>query len=205
MISIINYGLGNLGSISNMIRKVGGQSKIVSSPVDLQDATKIILPGVGAFDTGISHLHNLGMLDVLNTKALIEKVPILGICLGAQLMTRSSDEGELPGLGWFDAVTVKFNFSHLNAIYPLPNIGWRDTYSKNESILLNGFHEIPRFYYVHSYYLKSDNQQDISMSTNYGFEYSAGLSKNNIHCVQFHPEKSHKFGMQLFRNFLAIK
>ena len=205
MIAILNYGVGNLGSIVNMLRKLGEDSYIASTPSELARSRKIILPGVGAFDTGMQKLESSGMLTVLNKKALIEKVPILGICLGAQLMTRSSEEGELGGLAWFEADTVKFNFSNLNKKLPLPSIGWRETHDSKRTTLLNGMSEMPRFYYVHSYYLKPDSSDIISMTAEYGEPFAAGLSCGNLHCVQFHPEKSHKFGMQFFRNFIAMK
>lgn len=207
MIAIVDYGLGNLGSIANMLRKIGAKPSITSDPIVLQDAEKIILPGVGAFDTGMHHLIQSGLLDILNRKALIERVPVLGICLGAQMMTESSEEGTSKGLGWFKARTLKFDFSKIPGKWPLPNIGWRDVVDVGHSRLLAGFDEVPRFYFVHAYYMKPDTDFDeiVSMKSSYGIEYVCGLSNDNLHCVQFHPEKSHKFGMQLLRNFTEMK
>lgn len=206
MITIVDYGIGNLGSIENMLQKIGQQSTITSDPQILADAEKIILPGVGAFDTGMNHLRDSGLIEILNKKALIDRVPVLGICLGAQMMTQSSEEGVSKGLGWFNAHTLKFDFSEIPGKWPLPNIGWRDVIDAGKSNLLSGFEEIPRFYFVHTYYMKPDENSSsiVSMKTQYGYEYVCGLSKDNLHCVQFHPEKSHKFGMHLLRNFAEI-
>lgn len=202
MIVIIDYGLGNLGSIKNMIRKIGRSAIISSDQNDIKNASVLVLPGVGAFDTGIQHLRSSGLIDLLNERVLTEKTPVLGICLGAQLMTLSSEEGKEPGLGWFDAETVRMNFSELPGKWPLPNIGWRDVHVQNSYELLSGYSEIPRFYFVHSYHMRPNDHSIVSMTSTYGFEFSCGLSKDNIHCVQFHPEKSHSFGMRFFRNFM---
>ena len=204
MITVVDYGLGNLGSVVNMLRKIGYPSKVGSSAEDIINATKLILPGVGAFDTGMQHLQASGLLDSLHQQAIIEKVPTLGICLGAQLMTQSSEEGSLPGLGWFDATTVKFDFSAMEGRWPLPNIGWRRVEKVNESALLEGFDEDPRFYFVHSYYIKANKSDIIASTTSYGIDYTCGLAKENLHCAQFHPEKSHKFGMRFLRNFAEM-
>lgn len=202
MTVIIDYGVGNLGSIKNMIKKVGGNAKIGATVDDIATAEMLILPGVGAFDTGIKNLRASGLLDVLNQRVLEDEVPVLGICLGAQLMTKSSDEGNEKGLGWFDAVTVRMNFSDIPGKWPLPNVGWRHVRAVNGYSMLEGIDEMPRFYFVHSYHLATNDHETISMQTDYGFEFACGLRKNNIHCAQFHPEKSHAFGMQFFRNFL---
>jgi imidazole glycerol-phosphate synthase subunit HisH len=199
---IIDYGVGNIGSIKNMIRKVGGNARIGVTVDDIARAEMLILPGVGAFDSGIKHLRASGLIDVLNQRVLDDKVPVLGICLGAQLMTQSSEEGIEKGLGWFDALTVRMNFTDVPGKWPLPNVGWRNVKAENGYTMLNGIEETPRFYFVHSYHLATNNPAIISMKTNYGFEFACGLSKDNIHCAQFHPEKSHVFGMHFFRNFL---
>jgi glutamine amidotransferase len=201
MIAIIDYGMGNLGSIKNMIRKIGGDAIITSNKDQIKQAQKLILPGVGAFDAGISKLRELDLIDLLNHRVLEEKVPILGVCLGVQLMTKRSDEGKLQGLGWFDAQTVKFNFSKIEGKYPLPNIGWRNVQQRQATKLFDGIFECPKFYFVHTYHLLA-KEEDIVMEAHYGFDYPVGLVKDNIMGVQFHPEKSHKFGMKLYDNFL---
>lgn len=202
MIAIVDYGMGNLGSIQNMLRKLGVDSIITSSKSVIQDASKLILPGVGAFDTGISKLKELDLVQTLNDKVLTDKTPILGICLGVQLMTKKSQEGELDGLGWFDAETIKFNFNNIDGKFTLPNMGWRDTYTISDTNLMRNMPHNPRFYYVHSYYLKANDPTIVSLEANYGFKYCVGLEKKNILGVQFHPEKSHKFGMCLYSNFV---
>lgn len=199
---IIDYGVGNTGSIKNMIHKVGGRASIGTTVDDIARAEMLILPGVGAFDTGINHLHESGLIDVLNQRVLEDKVPVIGICLGAQLMTKSSEEGHGQGLGWFDAHTLKMNFSDTPGKWPLPNVGWRNVTAANGYSMLEGIEESCRFYFVHSFYLSPADPSIVSMKAHYGFEFACGLRKDNIHCAQFHPEKSHAFGMQFFRNFL---
>jgi glutamine amidotransferase len=202
MAVIVDYGIGNLGSIQNMIRKVGGTASIGSTRESIEKAEILILPGVGSFDSGISQLKLSGLWDILNQRVLDDRIPVLGICLGAQLMTRSSEEGTEKGLGWFDAHTLKMNFSGIGGKWPLPNVGWRNVEPQNGYTMLNGIGEAPRFYFVHSYYLHTTDPEIVSMTTRYGFDFPCGFRRGNIHCVQFHPEKSHAFGMQFFRNFL---
>lgn len=204
MIVIIDYGMGNLGSIKNMLTKIGSES-IISSDLNLiSSASKLILPGVGSFDTGMRNLENLGIINVLKQRVLINKTPILGVCLGLQLMTNSSEEGDLKGLGWFDASTVRFNTSIVNDKLLLPNIGWRDVeINKKKTKLGESMYIDPRFYFVHSYHLIANRESEVSMSSNYGYDFTVGLERDNILGVQFHPEKSHKYGMKLFENFVS--
>jgi glutamine amidotransferase len=204
MITILDYGIGNLGSIQNMLRKVGVESVISSDSGQIADATKLILPGVGAFDHGMERLRQSGLVDLLEQKALSEKVPVLGICLGAQMMTKGSEEGTSSGLGWFDAHTVKFNFEGIAGKWPLPNIGWHDVHAVGNPALLAGYNETPRFYFVHSFHMIAHSPDIVAMTAHYAFNYACGISKENLHCVQFHPEKSHKFGMRLLRNFADL-
>ena len=204
MIGILDYGVGNLGSIKNMLRKIGSPSIITADPQEIKAADKLILPGVGAFDTGMEQLEKSGLVDLLHERALQDKIPILGICLGAQLMTKGSEEGNLPGLGWFDAETVKFEFDGIEGKWHLPNIGWREVTDQDTGPLLANFDRPPRFYFVHSYYMRSNIPSIVSMTTKYAFPYHCGLRAGNLHCVQFHPEKSHRFGMQLLRNFAEL-
>ena len=204
MIAIVNYGMGNLGSIKNMLRKVGAESIITSDPDVIMKSHKVILPGVGAFDTGMTQLADMDLLEVLNHKALVEKVPILGVCLGVQLMTKGSEEGVLPGLGWFDAQTRKFNFDNIQGKFPLPNMGWLEVKLAKPSKLFEGMYEEPRFYFVHTYHLVPNIKTDASMLAHYGYDYVAALEAENIMGVQFHPEKSHKFGIRLYENFVKL-
>lgn len=201
MVTIIDYHCGNLGSIANMLKKLGYPSEIVTTPQKVMSAEKLILPGVGSFDYGMSKLKELGLLDALNQKVLFETTPVLGICLGAQLMCKSSEEGVLPGLGWVDAHVVKFP-TELNGVrYTVPHMGWDHVKTEKPSKLFEGL-ENARFYFVHSYSISCEVQQDILCSNIYSKEYNSAFEKENIIGVQFHPEKSHKFGKQIFKNFL---
>jgi glutamine amidotransferase len=202
MIAIVNYGMGNLGSIKNMLRKIGCQSEITSDFDKISKAKKIILPGVGAFDTGMKNLQSLNLIELLNNKVLVEKVPVLGICLGVQLMTKRSEEGNLKGLCWFDAETIKFEKNRVAEKLLLPNIGWRYVKQSKDSKLLTNFNDESRFYFVHTYHLKVNDYNDVLIESEYGYEYVAALEKENILGVQFHPEKSHKYGMELLKNFV---
>lgn len=204
MIAIVNYGMGNLGSIKNMLSKIGYQSIITSEYKEIEKADKLILPGVGSFDTGMKNLRQHDLEDLLNNKVLIQKVPILGICLGVQLMTNKSEEGEQSGLGWFNAETMRFNVESVEEKLLLPNIGWRYVENRKESKICEGLIKDSRFYFVHSYHLKANNSEDILMSSNYGYDFTAALEKDNILGVQFHPEKSHSYGMRLLENFVKF-
>jgi glutamine amidotransferase len=204
MIVIVDYGIGNLGSIKNMLRKVGVPAAISADRDMIKSAAKLILPGVGAFDTGMRQLRASGLTDLMHERALEDRVPVLGICLGAQLMTRSSDEGVEPGLGWFDADTRRMAFDNVPGKWPLPNMGWRDVQHRDGYPLMQGYESPPRFYFVHSYYMKPDKPELASVTSRYGFDFACGLSRDNLHCVQFHPEKSHSFGIRFLRNFAEL-
>lgn len=200
MIAIVDYGIGNLASVHNMFKKIGTKDVIISSKQDdILKAKKIILPGVGAFDAGMKNLESSGLIPTLNQKVLEEKTPVLGICLGMQLLTKQSEEGERKGLGWIDAETVKFNFdSSLNL--KIPHMGWNYIKVKksNPLIELNSKH---RFYFVHSYYVKCLDESQILATCQYGIDFTCMVNKDNIYGAQFHPEKSLKFGMNLLQNF----
>lgn len=201
MVTIIDYNTGNLGSIQNLIRKIGCDATISNDFGDITNASKLILPGVGHFDYGMKKLRELGLIDVLRKKVVEEKTPILGICLGVQLFTRGSDEGKEAGLGWIDAWTKAFDRSRINGL-KIPHMGWSDTRFNSHSKLFSGFSEIPRFYFVHSYHLQCHNTADELAYCSHGYEFTAALEHDNIMGVQFHPEKSHRFGLQIMRNFI---
>ena len=203
MITIIDYGVGNIGSIQNMLNKIGHDSIITSDPDEIEASKKLILPGVGKFDYGIQQLRERNIIEVLNKKVLGDKVPILGICLGLQLFTKKSEEGDTPGLDWIDAETVKFKFKNQPNL-KIPNMGWLNTEVKKESKLFTDMPLDPRFYFVHSYHLKCATSQNVILSATYGYEYTCAIEKENILGVQFHPEKSHKFGMKLLQNFVEL-
>ncbi len=201
MIVIIDYGVGNIGSILNMLKKLGCPAIISSSINDIEKAEKLILPGVGAFDTGMSRLNEKGFVDVLTYKAHEQKVPILGICLGMQLMTKRSEEGELSGLGWFEAETIKFKFPESETKLKIPNMGWNYVDICKSSNLFKNMFEDPKFYFVHSYYVKCNIEQDVLAKSTFYLDYVSAFEKDNIFGVQFHPEKSHKYGLKLLKNF----
>lgn len=204
MIAIVDYGAGNLRSVENMLRRIGHTAKITSSRQDIAAADKIILPGVGHFDFGMTSLAKRDMIDTLNYKVLEEKIPILGICLGAQLLTRSSEEGRISGLGWIDADARQFDTSRLHDSLRVPHMGWADTEYSAMSTLFSGSVDTPRFYYVHSYHIVCDNESDELCHATHGYRFVAGIQKENILGVQFHPEKSHRFGKQILANFANI-
>ena len=201
MIVIVDYGIGNLGSIVNMLRKTGADAIVSSDYKKIENASKLILPGVGSFDYGMQQLNQLGFSDLLRKKVLEEKTPILGICLGMQLFCKKSEEGVLDGLGWLDAEVVKFTIDHSVSHLKIPHMGWSEIAIKKESKLLKDMYEIPRFYFVHSYHVKCKDEKDILTQTSYGYEFVSAVENENIVGVQFHPEKSHKFGLKLLRNF----
>jgi glutamine amidotransferase len=201
MITIVDYGTGNLRSIQNMLRYLGHDSEITGDPAAIAKATKLILPGVGKFDFGMDELNTRGLTETLSRRVLDDKVPVLGICLGAQLLTRSSEEGELPGLGWLAARTICFNRMRESAAdIRVPHMGWADTKFVGNSRLAIGL-EHPRFYYVHSYHIVTDDPADVLCEAHYGHTFTAGIARSNVLGVQFHPEKSHRFGMKLLENF----
>lgn len=204
MIVIINYGLGNLMSILNMLKKIGEEATISSSFVDIKNADKLILPGVGAFDKGMKNLSDFGFISVLNDKVIKEKTPILGICLGMQLFTMESEEGNRPGLGWVDAETIRFRFDKAKTDLKIPHMGWNSIMIQEKSSLFNDFYEEPRFYFVHSYHLLCHKKEDILTTTEYGYDFPSSIARDNIIGVQFHPEKSLKYGMKFLENFVKF-
>jgi imidazole glycerol-phosphate synthase subunit HisH len=202
MITIVDYGMGNLGSIQNMFKRIKVESETTSDLGTIARAKKILLPGVGAFDAAMQKIESAGLLEVLNRKVLDDKVPTFGICLGMQLLTKSSEEGKLPGLGWIDARTIKFNFT--NNSLKIPHMGWNTVNVKRESSLINDLPAEPRFYFVHSYYVSCAEATDVLTTTHYGTDFHSIIQHDNIFGAQFHPEKSHKFGMRILENFARI-
>lgn len=203
MITIVNYGLGNLGSIFSMLKKIGVESSITSDPEEIAKAHKIILPGVGHFDRAMERIDRSGIREILDRKALIEKVPILGICLGMQLLTKSSEEGQIPGLGWVPAKTVRFRFPKESSL-KIPHMGWNLVQRATASSLTENFVPEHRFYFVHSYHAQVEDEKYSILKTEHGYPFDSAIQNGNIFGVQFHPEKSHRFGMRLLENFAKI-
>jgi len=204
MIVIVDYGVGNLGSIINMLKKAGARTMASSDPTVLEQAEKLILPGVGAFDAGMNKLNERGLVPLLNHLALEKKVPFLGLCLGLQLMTKRSEEGQAPGLGWLDAEAVRFNFGTDQTHLKVPHMGWNTIEICRPSLLLSNLEPDSRFYFVHSYYVRSRDREAVLAETDYGGRFPSILGRGNIMGAQFHPEKSHKYGMRLLKNFAEV-
>lgn len=200
MVAIVDYGLGNLGSIANMLKVIGEKNIITSDGEKIAAADKIILPGVGAFDAGMQKLEQTRLADEIRSEAKKGK-PILGICLGMQLLGRKSEEGTMAGLGLIPFDNMYFSFSP-NSYLKIPHMGWDIVKFKQESPLLAGIVEQQRYYFVHSYHAKCDSEENVLMTCEYGYEFAAAVVKDNVYGVQFHPEKSHRFGMMLLENFV---
>ena len=200
MVAIIDCGLGNLGSIANMLDVIGVRSTTTDSEKEIDSADHIILPGVGSFDTGMSNLQIKGLDEVIKNQAIAGK-PILGICLGMQLLGRGSEEGALPGLGLIPFDNVKFSFEQ-DSNLKIPHMGWNVVEFKKDIPLLEGIDGRQRYYFVHSYHAVCDRDENVMMTCDYGYNFAAAVCKDNVYGVQFHPEKSHSFGMKIFDNFV---
>ena len=201
-IVVIDYGMGNLGSIANMLKYLGANAVISADKSLIEKADKLILPGVGHFDRAMQNINQLDLFNLIQYKALDQQTPIMGICLGMQLLCNSSEEGVDQGLAFVDAEVVKFNFEKSQNL-KVPHMGWNKVdIAKSNSLITKGLTEDARFYFVHSYYVKCNNESDILTRSLYGHSFISSFEKNNIVGVQFHPEKSHKYGITLFRNFI---
>lgn len=208
MIAVINAGLGNIGSLLNMLDHLGVPARTASTPEELTDADRFILPGVGAFDHGMARLRDSGLIPSLERRVLSERTPLLGICLGMQLLGRSSEEGSSPGLGWVPAQTIRFNFGDNPARLRIPHMGWNEirpcAHDKLCDLPPDELGRPPRFYFVHSYHVVCDEPADIAATSEHGIPFTAALCHGNIHGVQFHPEKSHRWGKMLLSRFAGL-
>lgn len=202
MIAVVDYDTGNVGSVLNMLKKVGAQAVVSRDPDVLRGADKLVLPGVGAFDEAMNNLHRFGLVDVLNELVLEKRRPILGVCLGAQLMARSSEEGVKPGFGWLNARIVRFRAPEGQSLR-VPHMGWNTVHPEAEGGGI--FRDVPqpmRFYFVHSYHMAVDEPGLELASSVYGSRFTSAMGRDNILSMQYHPEKSHKYGLQVYRNFV---
>lgn len=201
-ITIVDYKMGNLRSVEKTCKSVGANVILTSDPEKIASATKLILPGVGHFGEAMKQLHQLNLYNTLNSAVLERKVPIMGICLGMQLMAASSEEGSCEGLGWFDAQVVRFKIKD-TLRYKVPNTGWNSANIEKEHTIFEGI-ETPEFYFVHAYHMVCNRNEDVLCSTHYESDFTSAVSKENLVGFQFHPEKSHDAGKSLFRNFMSF-
>lgn len=202
MITIVDYGIGNVGSLMNMFKRIGVQATIESDPTHILAAKKLVLPGVGSFDAAMKCINSItGLRETLDQKVLVDHTPVLGICLGMQLLTSSSEEGKFPGLAWIPGITSRFPRQEGLKV---PHMGWNVALPIAASRLTTQVGAQPRYYFVHSYCVHVDDPSHSIMKTHHGIEFDSAIGYNNIYGVQFHPEKSHRFGMQLLRNFSQL-
>jgi glutamine amidotransferase len=199
MIAIVDYGVGNVRAIANMLKRFGAQSIITNNKEEINAAAKLILPGVGAFDPAMIELKRLDLVDVLQRKAMEEKTPLLGICLGMQLLTAGSEEGKEHGLGWIPAFAYRFPQQETLKV---PHMRWDYVEKTNDSPLTKELEPQSKFYFVHSYFVRTESRSHSVLQSEYGTTFDAAIQKENIYGVQFHPEKSHKYGMRILQNFV---
>ena len=204
MIGVIDYGLGNVKAFVNVYKKMNIPATIIKSAEGLRSASKLILPGVGAFDYAMQRLQESGMQQILNDIVVRYRLPILGVCVGMQMLARSSEEGSLSGLGWIDGEVKRFVTSSTGYFMNVPHIGWNDVKPPKANSLLQGLELGARFYFLHSYYLSCQRREEVVAVTDYGGEFASVVNHENIYGVQFHPEKSHQWGVQLLKNFASL-
>jgi glutamine amidotransferase len=203
MMALVNYGLGNIQAFEHIYSRLNIPVVIASTPRELRSATRIILPGVGSFDWAMKQLNDSGLRECLDDLVLRDKVPVLGVCVGFQMMAKSSEEGVLPGLSWFDAHVRRLDTSMFQQRTHLPHMGWNDVAVVSDAGLFADI-ENPRFYFLHSYHFVPNNNVQAIATANYGMDFVAAASDRNIYGTQFHPEKSHAWGIGLLRNFAMI-
>ena len=203
MILVVDYGAGNIGSVLNMIKKAGGQAIASSNISDIQNAPKLLLPGVGSFDNAMNKLEGLGLVESIQEKAR-SGTPVLGICLGMQLLSYGSEEGRKAGLGLIPGEVKRFKFGDKDSSLKVPHMGWNQVMVSKKHRIAEGLENAARFYFVHSYHYECEDPADELFKTHYGYDFTSGIQRKNIMGVQFHPEKSHRFGMQFFKNFIDL-
>lgn len=203
MIALVDYGLGNILAFVNIYKRLNISVAVANTVDQLAQADKIILPGVGAFDWAMARLNESGMRGCLDDLVMVQKRSVLGICVGMQMMARHSDEGELPGLGWIDAEVRKFDEATFTQKTHLPHMGWNDVLPQRTDCLFNGIVS-PRFYFLHSYYFLPQNPDEVLAVTDYNVPFASAVRSDNVFGTQFHPEKSHQWGIQLLKNFAKL-
>ncbi len=204
MITIIDYGLGNILAFKNVYRRLNIAVSVAGSAEELKGASNLILPGVGSFDHAMELLNSSGMRESLDSMVLEERVPVMGICVGMQILAKGSEEGDLPGLGWIDGEVKKFDISTLPDQTHLPHMGWNDVHPVSPSPLFDCLEKDARFYFLHSYYFHCFHRNNVLAEAEYGNKFSCSVQAKNIYGVQFHPEKSHHYGTRLLKNFAEL-
>ena len=204
MITIVDYGVGNLRAFVNLYKRLNIPTKIAQNKSDLENAQKLLLPGVGHYDFAMKQLNESGMKDTLDDLVLRKKIPVLGVCVGMQMMAKSSEEGKLEGLGWLDAVVKKIDETKINQITKLPHMGWNCVEVNQKTKLFESLEDNPEFYFLHSYYFSCNDFSNSIGTTEYGGNFTSAVNHNNIYGIQFHPEKSHRNGEVLLCNFAKI-
>jgi glutamine amidotransferase len=204
MITLIDYGVGNIFAFQNVYKRLNIPTRIAKTAADLKNSEKLILPGVGAFDFAMEQLNASGMRQILDELVLDKKVPIIGICVGMQMMGNRSDEGSAEGLKWIDADIIKFDESLIQQRTKLPHMGWNDVSPLSGHPLFNGLEQDSIFYFLHSYYSNCNNKEDIIAVSDYGISFASAVNSNNVYGIQFHPEKSHQYGEKLLNNFAQL-
>lgn len=204
MIRIVDYGVGNIDAFLSMFRILGIPASRARDAAELRKAGRLILPGVGAFDHAMSLLDNSGLREALDERVLVDGIPVLGVCVGMQIMANGSDEGVMDGLGWIPGRVRALSENPACGSLPMPHMGWNNMDIRRDAPLLRGFEPAPRFYFLHSYYLDCSDANHVAATASYGIDFACAVSSGSIHGVQFHPEKSHRFGAQLLRNFAEL-
>lgn len=205
MIKIVDYGVGNIQAFLNLFKRCAIDAVRSDGPDSLDEATRLILPGVGHFDHAMARLNASGLRGKLEEMVLEKQVPIMGICVGMQMLADSSDEGSLPGLGWIPGKVRAFANNPTTSVLPMPHMGWNNLSAvPGAKLFSRGFDDVPQFYFLHSFYFDAENKGDVSATAEYGINFDAVVSKGNIHGVQCHPEKSHRWGEQLLKNFVEL-
>lgn len=205
MIGVVDYGVGNIQAFLNLFKRLGVDAQRVNSPEALTQATRLVLPGVGHFDHAMQRLNDSGLRPQLEERVLVEQVPVVGVCVGMQMLAKGSEEGVLPGLGWVPGRVKAFASQPSSAHLPMPHMGWNHLQPKSNSGLFRyGFEAGAEFYFLHSFFFDAEDKQDVAATASYGLEFDAVVSRGHIHGVQCHPEKSHHWGEQLLKNFVEL-